>query len=146
LTVFDLVVEGGKVRGAFGFLSDGKSFLVQSKSLVLATGGAGALYGRNDNQRTILGDGYALALRVGLPLFDLEFVQFFPLIMAEPRLSTFMIYPPFPKEARLFNEKKEDLLEILDVREGLNRRSSLRGIVSRSPFMKLHRKAMSTLI
>jgi succinate dehydrogenase/fumarate reductase flavoprotein subunit len=121
LTVLDLVVEGGEVRGAFGLLSDGKSFLVQSKSVVLATGGAGALYGRNDNQRTILGDGYALALRAGLPLFDLEFVQFFPLIMAEPRLSTFMIYPPFPKETRLFNEKKEDLLEILDIREGLNK-------------------------
>jgi succinate dehydrogenase/fumarate reductase flavoprotein subunit len=121
LTVFDLVVEGGEVRGAFGFLSDGKPFLVQSKSVVLATGGAGALYSRNDNQRTILGDGYALALRTGLPLFDLEFVQFFPLVMAEPRLSTFLIYPPFPKETRLFNEKKEDLLEILDVREGLNR-------------------------
>ena len=121
LTVFDLVVEGGEVRGAFGFLSDGKSFMVQSKSVVLSTGGAGALYGKNDNQRTILGDGYALALRAGLPLFDLEFVQSFPLVLAEPRLSTFMIYPPFPKETRLFNEKKEDLLEILDIREGLNR-------------------------
>jgi succinate dehydrogenase/fumarate reductase flavoprotein subunit len=121
LTIFDLAVEGGEIRGAFGFLKDGKPFSIQSKSVVLATGGAGALYGRNDNQRTILGDGYALALRAGLSLFDLEFIQFFPLVIAEPRLSTFMLYLPIPKEGRLFNEKKEDLLETLEIREGVNR-------------------------
>src|SRR4030042_3729946 len=67
LVIFDLVVEGGEARGAFGFLKDGKPCLIQSRAVVLATGGAGALYRRNDNQRTILGDGYILALRAGLP-------------------------------------------------------------------------------
>ena len=95
--VFDLVVEGGEVRGAFGFSREGKPFLIQSKAVILAAGGAGGIYQRNDNQRTILGDGYALALRAGLPLYDLEFVQFYPLVLAEPRLSTFMLYPPYPE-------------------------------------------------
>ena len=79
--------------------------------MILATGGAGAIYRRNDNQRSILGDGYILALKAGLPLYDLEFVQFYPLVLAEPRLSTFILYPPYSNEARLLNEQGEELLE-----------------------------------
>jgi succinate dehydrogenase/fumarate reductase flavoprotein subunit len=111
LTIFDLVVEQGNVLGAFGFLKDGKPCLIQSKAVILSAGGAGAIYRRNDNQRSILGDGYSLALRAGLPLLDLEFVQFYPLALGEPRLSCFLLYPPYPKEARLIDEKGEDLLE-----------------------------------
>ncbi|HSB05229.1 MAG TPA: FAD-binding protein [Thermodesulfobacteriota bacterium] len=119
--VFDLVVEEGEVRGAFGFSRDGKPCLIRSKVTVLAAGGAGAIYRRNDNQRSILGDGYSLVLRVGLPLYDLEFVQFYPVVLAEPRLSTFMLYPPYPKESRLFNEKGKDLAGSFDIPEDLNR-------------------------
>jgi succinate dehydrogenase/fumarate reductase flavoprotein subunit len=120
LVIFDLVIEEGEVRGAFGFYKDGKPYLIKSKAVILSAGGAGAIYRRNDNQRSILGDGYALALRAGLPLFDLEFVQFYPFVLAEPRLSTFLLYPPYPKEMRLFNEKGEDLKEKLDIRENFN--------------------------
>jgi succinate dehydrogenase/fumarate reductase flavoprotein subunit len=71
LTIFDLVVEEGEVLGAFGFFRDGKPYLIRSKAVILATGGAGAIYQRNDNQKSILGDGYTLALQAGLPLVDL---------------------------------------------------------------------------
>jgi len=121
LVIFDLVVEDGEVRGAFGFLKDGKPYLIQSGAVVLSTGGAGAIYRRNDNQRSILGDGYALALRAGLPLFDLEFVQFYPFVLGEPKLSSFLLYPPYPKEVRLFDEKREDLLERFNLQGDLNR-------------------------
>jgi fumarate reductase (CoM/CoB) subunit A len=121
LVIFDLVVEEGEVQGAFGFFRDGKPYLVKSKSVILAAGGAGAVYRRNDNQKSILGDGYALALRAGLPLLDLEFVQFYPFVLAEPRLSTFMLYPPYPKEIRLLDEKGENLFEKLDIGEDLDR-------------------------
>jgi len=120
LVIFDLIVEEGEVRGAFGFLKDGKPCLIQSRAVMLSTGGAGAIYRRNDNQRSILGDGYALALRAGLPLFDLEFVQFYPFVLGEPRLSSFLLYPPYPKEVRLFDEKGEDLLERFNLRGDLN--------------------------
>ena len=120
LVIFDLVVEEGGVRGAFGFLKDGKPCLIQSRAVILSTGGAGAIYLRNDNQKSILGDGYALALRAGLSLLDLEFVQFYPFVLGEPRLSSFLLYPPYPKEARLFNEKAEDLLERLNLQGDLN--------------------------
>jgi succinate dehydrogenase/fumarate reductase flavoprotein subunit len=119
--IFDLVVEAGEARGAFGFYRDGRPCFVRSKAVILATGGGGAVYGRNDNQRSILGDGYSLALRADLPLFDLEFVQFFPLVLAEPKLSTFILLPPYPREMKLTNEKGDDLLEILGVEDNLNR-------------------------
>lgn len=121
LIIFDLIVEDGRVRGAFGFLNDGRPCLIQSKAVILAAGGAGAIYRRNDNQRTILGDGYGLALRAGLPLLDLEFVQFYPFVMAEPRLHTFMLYPPYPKETKVLDERGEDLLERLNLGDDLNR-------------------------
>ncbi len=121
LVIFDLIIEEGEVRGAFGFLTDGRPCVVQSRAILLTTGGAGALYRRNDNQRSILGDGWTLALRAGLSLFDLEFVQCYPFILAEPRLSSFIVLPPYPKEARLFDEKGEDLLERLGIGPDLNR-------------------------
>ena len=120
LVIFDLVVEEGEVRGAFGFLKDGRPCLIRSKAVVLTAGGAGAIYRRNDNQKSILGDGYALALRTGLPLLDLEFVQSYPFVLAEPRLSTFILLPPYPKELRLCNEQGEDLIGKLDIEEDLN--------------------------
>jgi succinate dehydrogenase/fumarate reductase flavoprotein subunit len=120
LVIFDLVVEGGEVRGALGFSKDGKPCLIQSRAVILSTGGAGSIYRRNDNQKSILGDGYALALRAGLSLFDLEFVQFYPFALGEPRLSSFLLYPPYPKEVRLFNEDGEDLLERFDLHGNLN--------------------------
>jgi succinate dehydrogenase/fumarate reductase flavoprotein subunit len=121
LVIFDLVAEEGEIRGAFGFLTDGRPCLVQSRAVLLTAGGAGAIYRRNDNQRSILGDGYALALRSGLPLFDMEFVQSFPFVLSEPRLPSFILPPPFPKEVRLFNEKGEDLFEKFSIGRDLNR-------------------------
>jgi succinate dehydrogenase/fumarate reductase flavoprotein subunit len=61
-----------------------------------------------------------LALRAGLPLLDLEFVQFYPFVLAEPRLSSFLLYPPYPKEVRLLDEKGENLLERFNVEGDLN--------------------------
>ena len=130
LVIFEPVIEEGKVRGAFGFFRDGKPCLIQSRAVILATGGAGAIYGRNDNQKSILGDGYAFAFRAGLPLLDLEFVQSYPFVLAEPRLSSFILLPPYPKEMKLFNEKKEWPLEGLSIlgdfnQAILNQRDSL---------------------
>ncbi|MBM4309053.1 MAG: FAD-binding protein, partial [Deltaproteobacteria bacterium] len=99
----------------------GRPCLIQSKAILLAAGGAGAIYYRNDNQRGILGDGYGLALRAGLPLLDLEFIQLFPFVMAEPRLHTLMLFPPYPKEMRLLDEKGEDLSEKLKLGDDMNR-------------------------
>lgn len=121
LVLFELIVEDGDVRGGIGFFRDGRPCLICSKAVILTAGGAGALFRRNDNQRSILGDGYALALRAGAPLLNLEFVQFYPFVIAEPRLNTFILYPPYPEEVRLLDERGEDLLERLKIEGDLNR-------------------------
>ncbi len=93
---------------------------MQPNAVLITTGGAGAIFQRNDNQKGIFGDGYALALRAGIPLLDLEFVQFYPFALGEPRLSSFLLYPPYPEEAKLFDEKGQDLLERLNLPKDIN--------------------------
>ena len=76
--------------------------------MVLATGGAGAIYARSTNPKHITGDGYAMAFRAGLSLRDMEFVQFYPLGLA--RLAFTRLVPPgFAEVGRLVNELGEDI-------------------------------------
>ena len=109
--VTDILKHDGSVWGVKGFDKTGKECVVQAPAVVLATGGAGGVYLRNDNQKGIMGRGYHLAATVGAELRDMEFVQFHPLVVAEPRLPSFPLYFPLPEEARLTNERGENVLE-----------------------------------
>ncbi len=110
-SVTKLLLDEGKVSGAVGVSKNDGQVILDSKSVVLATGGGGGIYGRNDNHRRIMGDGYWLALGVGLPLRDMEFVQCYPLGLAEPQLPPMIIYPPYPKEAKAIDSRGEDLIK-----------------------------------
>ncbi|MFF5022182.1 succinate dehydrogenase flavoprotein subunit [Micrococcus luteus] len=59
-------------------LATGEIHVFQAKSVVFATGGAGKVYKTTSNAHTLTGDGMAIAYRAGLPLEDMEFVQFHP--------------------------------------------------------------------
>jgi succinate dehydrogenase / fumarate reductase flavoprotein subunit len=59
-------------------LTSGEFFLIQGKALIIATGGACRMYGFTTYSLTATGDGLAMAYRAGLPIKDLEFVQFHP--------------------------------------------------------------------
>jgi succinate dehydrogenase/fumarate reductase flavoprotein subunit len=59
---------------------------IAAKAVVIATGGLTRLYRRNSASLNMGGDGYALALRAGAELIDMEFVQFFPIGHLAPRL------------------------------------------------------------
>jgi succinate dehydrogenase/fumarate reductase flavoprotein subunit len=107
--VREILQHEGRAAGVAGWDRQGRQVRLGSRAVVLATGGAGALYFCNDNQKGALGQGYALAARAGLELWDLEFVQFFPLVLAEPKLSAFMIYPSYPPETRVVNDRDEDI-------------------------------------
>jgi succinate dehydrogenase flavoprotein subunit len=87
LCVVDLIVVDGEVAGALALqLSSGAAVLIAAKATVLATGGLTRLYQRNSASANMGGDGYALALRAGAELIDMELVQFFPIGHLAPRL------------------------------------------------------------
>ncbi|XP_057368874.1 succinate dehydrogenase [ubiquinone] flavoprotein subunit, mitochondrial-like [Daphnia carinata] len=75
----DLLMEEGECRGVIALcLEDGSIHRFRSKNTVLATGGYGRTYFSCTSAHTCTGDGNAMVSRAGLPLQDLEFVQFHP--------------------------------------------------------------------
>ena len=77
--VSSILIEDGSFRGVTAWdLTSGEFFLIQGKALVIATGGACRMFGFTTYSLTATGDGLAMAYRAGLPIKDLEFVQFHP--------------------------------------------------------------------
>tara|TARA_B100000929_G_scaffold290016_1_gene282267 strand:- start:2860 stop:4638 length:1779 start_codon:yes stop_codon:yes gene_type:complete len=77
--VLDLLMVDGECRGVLAWcLEDGKLHVFNSKQTILATGGYGRAYFSATSAHTCTGDGNAMVLRAGLPLQDMEFVQFHP--------------------------------------------------------------------
>jgi succinate dehydrogenase/fumarate reductase flavoprotein subunit len=87
LCITDIVVDDGQAVGAVGFsVTDGRPVSIAAHAVLVATGGLTRLYRRNSASANMGGDGYALALRAGADLIDMEFVQFFPIGHLAPRL------------------------------------------------------------
>jgi succinate dehydrogenase flavoprotein subunit len=75
----DLIVEDGAVRGVMAWdLDDGSIHRFRAHRIILATGGYGRVYQTCTGAHTQTGDGNAMVLRAGLPLQDMEFIQFHP--------------------------------------------------------------------
>lgn len=75
----DLLVEDDKINGVLILdIAEGEAKLIQAKSVIMATGGAGRVYSYNTNGGIVTGDGMSLAYRHGVPLRDMEFVQYHP--------------------------------------------------------------------
>src|SRR5205809_4444413 len=85
-TITDLMVEGGRIAGAFGYFRDtGRFVFFEAPAVVLATGGIGKTFKVTSNSWEYTGDGHALALLAGASLLNMEFVQFH---------LTHMVWPP----------------------------------------------------
>jgi succinate dehydrogenase / fumarate reductase flavoprotein subunit len=88
-TITELLLDGDRVAGAFGYYRETGEFLVfEAPAVVLATGGVGRSYKVTSNSWEYTGDGHALALRSGGTLINMEFLQFHP---------TGMVWPPSVK-------------------------------------------------
>jgi succinate dehydrogenase / fumarate reductase flavoprotein subunit len=75
----DLIMEDGECRGVIALcFEDGTIHRFRAQAVVLATGGYGRAYFSATSAHTCTGDGNAMVLRAGLPLQDMEFVQFHP--------------------------------------------------------------------
>jgi succinate dehydrogenase / fumarate reductase, flavoprotein subunit len=121
LLITDLVRHGGadgsqitgEVTGAAALhLASGAPVTIAAKATIIATGGLTRLYRRNSASGNLGGDGYALALRAGAPLRDMEFVQFFPIGHLAPRLIGMdpIMWDPFRYKlgGRLLNGRRQE--------------------------------------
>ncbi|HCJ09915.1 MAG TPA: hypothetical protein DHW14_01960, partial [Clostridiales bacterium] len=102
-----IMVEDGRVEGVLA-VSPGSAgvdlIAFAAPAVVVATGGGGAVYGRTDNPPRMTGDGYRLLRRAGAALVDMEFVQFYPLGVAEPGLPARLLDTSLLDFVRLTDE------------------------------------------
>jgi succinate dehydrogenase/fumarate reductase flavoprotein subunit len=116
LAVVDIVVKDNTAIGAIAFdLAGGKFVTVQAKAIILAAGGLTKLYSRNSASANMGGEAYALALRAGAELIDMEFVQFFPIGHLAPRLVGMdpIMWDPFRYKlgGKLLNGHLEEFID-----------------------------------
>ncbi len=109
--VTELVVEGGRVSGAWYFDRAGARRRIAAAATLLATGGAGQVFRETTNPAVATGDGIALAFRAGARVADLEFVQFHPTALTMPGAPRFLISEALRGEgARLVNGRGEPFM------------------------------------
>jgi succinate dehydrogenase/fumarate reductase flavoprotein subunit len=120
ITVASLLKDAsGRCAGALAVSAEGLS-IYQASAVILATGGGARAYARSDNPRGAVGDGYGLAYQAGVPLVDMEFVQFYPVCLAEPgRAPLVIIYDALLEAgARLENSEGQNIPDLYGM-EGL---------------------------
>jgi L-aspartate oxidase len=76
--ITELLVEDGRVCGAWVIDDTGKLHVVRAAGVLLATGGLGNVYRNSTNPGVATGDGIAMAFRAGAEISDMEFIQFHP--------------------------------------------------------------------
>jgi fumarate reductase (CoM/CoB) subunit A len=107
-----LLVEENQIRGVVCWnIARGEINLIQSKSVILATGGCGQLYPMTSNPDQSTGDGYILGFEAGAELTDMEMFQFYPVSMVYPKFLRGLNIN-FP--GRLLNTRMERFMEKVD--------------------------------
>jgi len=77
--VSDIVLDGDKVTGVIAYdIKTLQNYVFEAKAIMFATGGYGRAYKINSNAHANTGDALSIVARAGLPLEDMEFVQFHP--------------------------------------------------------------------
>ena len=130
-TALTILGSGARAAGVVAVRGD-TLMLVRAKAIVLATGGAGRVYPLTSNMEESTGDGYAMALRSGLALTGMEFVQFTPTALAYPEAlagtSTGGVLLGLDG-TRLWNARGERFMERYDA---VRKEASTRAILSRA--------------
>lgn len=113
------LIGEGRIQGAIGIDVDGNVFVINSKAVVLASGGLGQLYSRTSTATGTTGDGYALAYEAGASLQDMEMVQFYPTGTAAGAKSQIILYEFIVGQmgGTIRNAIGEDILEKYGLRD-----------------------------
>jgi len=101
-----------RICGAAGITADGRFIVIHAKVVVLATGGYAQIYLNTNNVPGITGDGQALAYDLGIPLKDMDFVQFYPTATGK-RGSRLILYEKMLAQPGVFlcNGQGENILK-----------------------------------
>lgn len=87
----DLLIQDGMCAGVVALDDHSRRHVFVAGATILATGGAGALYGLTSNQPNALGEGIAMAYRAGAEVCDMEFLQFHPTVFRTASGQGFLI-------------------------------------------------------
>ena len=104
----DLLVEHGRCRGVVALSSDGRTVEVRATHTVLATGGAGQLFSVTTNPAEATGDGLAMALRAGVAVTDVEFMQFHPTALHHPAMPRPLLSEALRGHGALLRDSRGD--------------------------------------
>jgi aspartate oxidase len=124
VTILKLLKDGNRVVSALGTDRKLNLYHIIADSVVLASGGGGYLFQRNNNTRDIVGDSYALALEAGCSLQDMEQVQFYPTMMFKP-FRVPISNPLFGQGAVLRNSAREQFMHNYDPAGDMATRDSM---------------------
>ncbi len=104
----DLLIEGGECRGIRALDPAGSVHEVRATHTVLASGGAGQLFAVTTNPAEATGDGLAMALRAGVPVADVEFMQFHPTALHHPAMPRPLLSEALRGHGALIRDTKGD--------------------------------------
>ena len=112
-TIVSLLRDDDRVVGASGLLRDGSWLSIYARAVILATGGGGGMSQVTTTFREVAGNGYAMALKAGLQLKNMEFNTFYSVALPTPAGRYLQCHPAIlqMKNALLRNDKGEDIVK-----------------------------------
>jgi L-aspartate oxidase len=123
----DLLMEGGRCRGVVACDADGTRTRIRAAHVLVATGGAGQLFAVTTNPPEATGDGIAMALRAGVPVADVEFMQFHPTALHHPAMPRPLLSEALRGHGALLRDAKgERFVDELQPRDVVSRAMTAR--------------------
>ena len=104
--VVELLVEGGRAAGVRAIDADGHAVDVRARHTMLATGGAGQCFAVTTTPGLSTGDGIAMALRAGVAVADVEFMQFHPTALDHPSMPRPLLSEALRGEGAVLRDEK----------------------------------------
>ena len=132
----DLLVEGGRCRGVVALSTEGRRVEVRATHTVLATGGAGQVFAVTTNPAEATGDGLAMALRAGVAVADVEFMQFHPTALHHPAMPRPLLSEALRGHGALLRDARGD--RFVD-------ELAPRDVVSRAMAQRMHDQGVDSL-
>jgi len=111
VTAVELIDQDGTIVGCLAVTTKGKPIVIWTKAVILCTGGASAIFKFHDNPTMNIGSGYGMAHRCGAEISDMEFIQFYPLVIYAEHLPKILALPSLAEKGKVVNDLGENVLK-----------------------------------